>query len=60
MYVCDVLDEATNTCMEWVVSDNHNLFAFSQADSYIIGKWLISFAVLCCCYLIIVKAIKLA
>lgn len=60
MYVCNVLDEASNTCMEWVIYNESQSLAFSQADSYIIGGWLISFFGLCCAYAVIAKAIKLA
>lgn len=61
MYVCNVLDETANTCMEWVIyNDSQNLVAFSQADAYLIGQWLISFFGLCCAYAVIAKAIKLA
>lgn len=59
MYVCQTLDEVSNSCMEWVIQ-NESALVFSQADSYLIGQWLISFFGLCCAYAIIAKAIKLA
>lgn len=59
MYVCNSLDEASNACMEWVVLQD-NIVAFSQGDAYLIGGWLISFFGLCCAYVVIAKAIKLA
>jgi hypothetical protein len=61
MYVCNSLDEASNACMEWVVlQDYQSVVTFSQADAYLIGGWLISFFGLCCAYVVIAKAIKLA
>lgn len=59
MYVCQTLDEASNACMEWVVYQD-SVVAFSQADAYLIGGWLVSFFAMCCAYAIIVKSIKLA
>lgn len=60
MYVCNALDEVSNACMEWVVLPDSGLASFSQADAQLIGGWLITFFGMCCAYLIITKAIKLA
>lgn len=60
MYVCQTLDEASNTCMEWVVYNAPQTLALSQADAYLVGQWVISFFAMCAAYAIIVKAIKLA
>jgi hypothetical protein len=59
MYVCEDLDEVSNTCVSWVVSQD-SMFGLSQADAHIIGEWLVSFFVMCCVYVIITKALKLA
>lgn len=66
MYVCQTLDEVSNTCMEWVVYNAPQtpeptwILALSQADAYLVGQWVISFFAMCAAYAIIVKAIKLA
>lgn len=59
MYVCQTLDEVSQTCQEWVIADI-SYFSFNQADAFIIGQFLVSFFVLCCVYAVIAKAIKIA
>lgn len=64
VYVCSELvaiaDSGSFTCKQWVVDSSQGFLALSQADSHVIGQFLVSFFVLCCAYAIIAKAIKLA
>ena len=65
VYVCSELVAIANTgdytCKQWVIdTSNQGVLALSQADSHIIGQFLISFFALCAAYAAIAKAIKLA
>ncbi len=60
MYVCQTLDEVSQSCIEWAVFNSPQTVALSQADAYLIAQFVIPFFALCAAYAAIVKAIKLA
>lgn len=61
MYVCNALDEVSNTCMEWVVFENPSLLnelAITKADMVLIGGSITGIFAFILAFVIVAKALK--
>lgn len=61
MYVCNALDEVSNTCMEWVIFENPSLLnelAITKADMVLIGGSITGIFAFILAFVIVAKALK--
>ena len=61
MYVCNALDEASNTCLEWVIFENPSLLnelAITKADMVLIGGSITGIFAFILAFVIVAKALK--
>jgi hypothetical protein len=61
MYVCNALDEVSNTCMEWVIFENPSLLnelAVTKADMVLIGGSITGIFAFILAFVIVAKALK--
>lgn len=61
MYVCNALDELSQSCIEWVVYEEYNLlseFAITKADMVHIGGKLMVILSIILAFVMVFKALK--